>query len=135
MERGNSLAGRVGGLLSCFLVGLGGCQEPEAPTAFAPRLEVAEPIRVVGTEDGTGPLFGSINDVMVRGDGSLLVADAISAQVWHLREDGGLIGVFGGRGDGPGEFATPTELAALGEDEYVVLDVDRFETHRRAHRR
>jgi len=109
------------------LVPLGGCEGRQAPTAYAPRLEIGEPSRVIGTEDGAGLVFGSINDVIMRPDGSLLVVDAISAQIWHLRENGELIGTFGGRGDGPGEFATPTEIAPLGEEEYLVLDTDRFE--------
>jgi len=105
---------------------LAGCQEQATAPTFAPRLEVGAPDLIVGSENGPGPVFGTISDVVVRPDGSLLVADRVGGQIWHLSGEGDVVSVFGGKGDGPGEFATPTEVALLSEDEYVVLDTDRF---------
>lgn len=115
-----------GGLPIVCLSALSGCHGQATAPVFEPRLDVGEPDLMIGSEDGPGPVFGTITDVIVRPDGSLLVADRVGAQVWHLNGAGEPISVFGGPGAGPGEFATPTELAWLSEDEYVVLDVDRF---------
>jgi hypothetical protein len=89
-------------------------------------LDAGAPTLTIGVEDEPGIVFGSIGDVEVRADGSILVVDPISARIWHLTDEGTLITSFGGRGDGPGELQSPVEVALVDSNEYVVLDADRF---------
>ena len=102
------------------------CSPAATDREFTPVAEVGAPIVTIGVEDGAGVVFGSIGDVAVRADGSILVADPVSARIWHLTEQGTLIASFGGRGDGPGELQSPIEVALLPSNEYVILDADRF---------
>jgi hypothetical protein len=103
-----------------------GCSSPAADREFTPTVDVGAPILTIGVDNEPGVVFGSIGDVAVRADGSILVVDPISARIWHLNAQGTLITSFGGRGDGPGELQSPIEIAFVDSNEYVVLDVDRF---------
>jgi len=87
--------------------------------AGAPTLEIGS------TGDSSALTFGSISDVEVRPDGTLLIADQLAARVVHVSPEGTVIATFGRSGSGPGEFVGPVDLALLPGDEYAVLDVDR----------
>jgi hypothetical protein len=116
------------GNLALIICGLAwiGCIPSADEDEFPPDLQVGPATIRIGTEGEPGILFGSIGDVDLRQDQSLLVVDPVSAMVWHLDDHGNLISTFGGRGDGPGEFQTPIELTLIDENEYIVLDADRF---------
>jgi hypothetical protein len=86
----------------------------------------ASVLREIGEEDGEGLVFGLISDVEVLPDGSLLVVDRLRTEVLHVTPEGEVLAIVGGRGEGPGEFATPMDVALTGPSEYLVLDGDRM---------
>ena len=90
-------------------------------------LEVGPEVVVVGTMDDSGHIFGSISAVVVRNDGSVLVADRTASQIVHLSPAGEILAVAGGPGEGPGEFYRPVAIALVGVDEYLVIDSEAFE--------
>lgn len=107
-----------------------GCASQDSENAFAPVLSFGPPLVAFGSLSEPGLVFGHISDVEVLPDGSLLIADRESASVLHVTPDGALITGFGGRGEGPGEFQAPVDIALLPNDEYVVLDAERFHATR-----
>ena len=62
----------------------------------------------------------SVSDAALHG-GVWFVLDRRGAQVHRISESGSLLGSFGRRGEGPGEFRSPTSIA-VHEDTVIVLD-------------
>ena len=59
----------------------------------------------IGVEDGEyEEMFGAIGDVVATDDGTLLVLDWQNSEVRVFDYEGSLLGIFGGPGEGPGEF-------------------------------
>ncbi|MGY5877002.1 MAG: 6-bladed beta-propeller [Candidatus Thorarchaeota archaeon] len=56
-------------------------------------------------------LGSSPRDLIAGEDGELFVSDRQNARVIHFTTNGGLIGVIGQKGGGPGEFTGPGDLA------------------------
>lgn len=115
----------VGILVLTSIGGVAACSSDADSAGWDPSISV-EVLSEIGESEGDGLVFGLISDVEVLADGSLLVVDRQRAEVLHVSGEGEVIASFGGRGEGPGEFATPMEVAALGASEYVVLDGDRM---------
>lgn len=99
-------------------VGLSGCAQDDvaAPAGAVPRYELGEPEAVSGD-------FGSVDDIRVRRDGSLLVADRTSGELVLLDPDLRTRTVVGGRGEGPGEYQAPSGIWPLRGDSTLLLDV------------
>ena len=71
------------------------------------------------------PVFGevvSVTDAALH-QGTWFVLDRRGAQVHRIDESGSLVGSFGRKGDGPGEFRRPAAISAHG-DTVVVVDGD-----------
>ncbi len=98
-------------------LGLSGCAQDDAaaPAGTVPRHELGEPEAVSGD-------FGSVSDIRVRRDGSLLVADGTGGELVLLDLDLGTRTVVGGRGEGPGEYQAPTRIWPLPGDSTLLLD-------------
>ena len=66
-----------------------------------------------------------ITTLVDSGAKRLYVTDTLKDAVYTLDLDGNILGHFGERGDGDGEFNYPTEIAARG-DELIVVDAMNF---------
>jgi len=66
--------------------------------------------------------FGDIQDLDVTSDGRIVALDAEAHHVKVLRPDGSLIDTLGRRGQGPGEFQRPTNIAVARGDSLYVFD-------------
>ena len=99
-------------------IGLSGCAQDDAaaPAGAVPRYELGEPEVVSGD-------FGSVNDIRVRPDGSLLVADRTGGELVLVDLDLGTRTVVGGRGEGPGEYQAPSGIWPLPGDSTLLLDM------------
>lgn len=99
-------------------LGLSGCAQDDAaaPAGAVPRYELGEPEAVSGD-------FGSVDDIRVRRDGSLLVADRTSGELVLLDPELGTRTVVGSRGEGPGEYQAPSGIWPLPGDSTLMLDV------------
>lgn len=76
---------------------------------------------------GSDIIFGQVPDLAFRTDGTLLVLDALAAEVSVLDERGALVQVHGGKGAGPGEFVNPALIAtSLTGDGFAVWDANLF---------
>ncbi len=85
-----------------------------------PQWSLADPpIAEVGLGDGV--LFGNVGGAAVMADGSVLIRDWQSEEIVRLSPAGDVMEVFGGRGDGPGEFRSLRRVFALG-DTIVAYD-------------
>lgn len=76
------------------------------------RWELSEEWRVGGDSDDA-VLFGTINQVLVSGDGTVYLLDAQLAHVEVFDADGVHLRTLGRRGEGPGEFNLPLDMVAL----------------------
>jgi len=66
--------------------------------------------------------FGAIGDVVATGDGGIAVLDVQAAEVRLFDETGQFQATLGRKGDGPGEFRSPIDLALLPGDTLAVYD-------------
>ena len=85
----------------------------------------------IGVADGEyEDMLGEIGDVAAMDDGTLLVMDRKNSEVRVFDYDGSFLGIFGGPGEGPGEFRYPTSyelsVAEKGRKVFVVGFFDAF---------
>ena len=76
-------------------------------------------------ESGTGEerFFDRVRDVLRAADGRLIVADLGSSEVRIYDSSGRFVRVFGGEGDGPGEFRYLAALVLLRNGRLVAQDL------------
>lgn len=87
----------------------------------APVLHLSEVVRL-GSLDGPHDAFGRIMDVKLSSSGRILVADDQSRHVVVFGPEGRYIGTMGRKGQGPGEFQSPWQVAADPRDSVFVWD-------------
>lgn len=75
---------------------------------------VLEELWQVG-ESEDDPLLGTIERVLVLGDGRILLLDTQLSQVVECDSDGQVLRTLGRAGDGPGELSGPKDLVYLGD--------------------
>jgi hypothetical protein len=66
--------------------------------------------------------FISVGTVRELRDGSVIVLDRGDGSLWMLSQDLQLATPIAGRGNGPGEYAAPQRLIALGGDSSILYD-------------
>lgn len=106
------------GLLAALLAG--GC-EPDATGAMREpeRWTLVEELRIGSVEDTlTG--FSRVAGVLPAPDGRVYVADAQDQRIRVFDADGGYVGAFGRRGQGPGETEAIRELGWVSDTLYVT---------------
>jgi len=95
--------------------------EPPIDIKLGPPLEI-------GRE---GLFFGSVSSVCEDDRGDIYVVDQREQRVLKFAPDGRLVLMFGQRGQGPGDFRSPREVAFTSEGELAVLeDVNYVSFHR-----
>ncbi len=83
----------------------------------------SEPDLSIGALEGTGPdVFGRVAAVTETPDGVIVVADGIPLELRAFDSSGSHLWTVGGRGEGPGEFAALTAVAAFGNDSIAAFD-------------
>jgi hypothetical protein len=96
---------------------------PETPVAIK-----LGPVLEIGRE---GLLFGSVSSVCEDDQGDIYVVDQREQRVLKFAPDGRLLLTFGRRGQGPGDFRSPGQIAFTSEGELAVLeDVNYVSFHR-----
>ena len=97
--------------------------DEEKGWTVAAEPELAIGAGVTGGDDPNHPPFGSIRgDVSVLSNGSLVVGDNSISEVMVFDTLGQLTHRFGGKGDGPGEFARFGTAWTCGGDTIVATD-------------
>lgn len=112
----------IPGLVPLLLAGCSGkvtTAEGDAPAEGA-RLILSEVFRIGEEASGDAVLFGPILGMAVNSVGHLFVADWNSESVHVFSDAGGLIGIVGSRGEGPGEFERASGIA-IGRDDTVFV--------------
>lgn len=103
---------------------LSGCVDPDDSTAnaeavpFTSAFRTLDRVRLRPHDDN--PL-GQVARIERLSDG-FAIADLMASDIKVFDDDGRLLRVIGGAGDGPGELRGPFVLAALPGDTLVVLD-------------
>jgi len=92
------------------------------------RVMVFDPAsdRVIATVGGAQEMARPTGLVFHRGTGHLYVVDTHAHQILQYRPDGTLVGRIGRRGDGPGEFNYPTNIAVAPDGRLLVSDAMNF---------
>jgi hypothetical protein len=102
--------------------------DPASETEISDLFEIpertlaAEPDLRVGEGDDAALFFHRINDVRVRADGSLVVADAGDYRLYVITPAGELQSEMGAPGPGPGEFRRIAGAIPVGANSLVVFD-------------
>lgn len=110
-------------LLPVFLSCLLGCAQSQDKTVSDLELTFGPPVLQVGSLDDSGISFGLISDLAVSPHGEVFVLDRMDARVVQLSSSGELIGEFGRRGPGPGEFLDPIAIQLMAGPGVAVLDL------------
>ncbi len=97
---------------------------PQSGASEATALEGAfRTVSTVQLETTPECAIGSITDVEIDVHGNFIIADGWKAGlVYCFAPDGRFLGMVGGRGQGPGEYATPVSLAVGPGGEIAVCD-------------
>ncbi|MFW6079392.1 MAG: hypothetical protein ACODAE_07225 [Gemmatimonadota bacterium] len=129
---------RLAAVIALFTVHAGcgaGADRPEEPeegasaglgeTVAAWSVSPEPDARIGGAaEDSTSLLFYEVSDAYLRGE-EIVVANGGTPEVKvFAAEDGRVVRVFGGEGEGPGEFAMRAALLPLDGDSVAALDGD-----------
>ncbi len=103
-------------VLAIAAIASAGCAPDDAaPIGAVPRHVLDEPEVVSGE-------FGSVNGMVERTDGTLLVADRISGELVLADLDAGTRTMVGSRGEGPEEYQRPSGLWPLPGDSALLMD-------------
>lgn len=99
------------------------CACDAADNEFNPASVRFDTVSTVGVAEGRDvEVFGSIAAVEPASEGSYFVLDKGSRAVSWFDVDGTYLGGASSRGEGPGEFANPLDLALTSNGRLVVLD-------------
>ncbi len=105
------------------LVTLSACgrdtSSPRNRSAGSPDLVLLDSVMLAENDSA---YLGEPFDLVVGTDGSFLISDVFTKRVIRYRRDGTLAGTIGREGKGPGEFTTPTWLAAAGDTLLYVVN-------------
>lgn len=113
---------RARSIVGVIVLFYSGCSETGERVALVdelPRIEVAEEVRI-GSVDDPDVGFSSIGGISVDRDGSAYVFDRRDVAIRVYDASGALLSKFGGPGEGPGEFRTPTALGFRADTLWVV---------------
>lgn len=89
------------------------------------QLRIPAVLEIGRTEGQGGPgpdLFGSVRQAIRLSTGDVAVADGLAAEIRVFDERGDHLLTFGGRGEGPGEFANLWTIAELSGDSIAAVD-------------
>jgi hypothetical protein len=93
------------------------------PTGLSSWVLSTAPELRIGSLDGAGPeVFGRVAGVVELTGGAIVVADDLAGELRAFDSAGMHVWTAGGRGEGPGEFATTTALGAFRGDSVAVFD-------------
>lgn len=110
------------------LVGLAAaCSGDGAPGGGAARTGIPPTVVFsdsVVLEENDSLYLGEPDYLAPLADGGYLVADGMQARVLHFDAHGRLLGVFGGKGRGPGEFASPFAVIERPDGSIAVSDAE-----------
>ncbi len=87
-----------------------------------PQIDLSEVFRIGDEAAGDTVLFGGINGLAVNAAGQLFVGDNSSMDISVFSAEGVLIGTFGSRGAGPGEFRYIRYVLVGRSDSIYVFD-------------
>ncbi len=114
---GSPRAGSLWTLLSIVsLLGVTGC---DAERKLPPS--VGTELFRIGSLSGEWDAFGGVVGVALGVDGRIAVADARQSRVVLFDQDGALLGSFGRKGEGPGEFKSLAGVAQF-DDGFLAID-------------
>ena len=111
-------------ILFCMSVSLySGCADSEWSEPFPDRLSIT--VRdSIGIETGDSCyVLGSIVDAEITPSGSILLLDQVACCIREFSPEGSYLSIFSRRGNGPGEFAYPMEMAVMPDGRIIVRDM------------
>ena len=91
-----------------------------------PRVELVELFRVGDENSPDNLILGRIEGIAVNSAGELFIADEGEQAVFVISETGRLVDRFGGKGEGPGEFASINNLYIGPGDSVFVHEFGRY---------
>lgn len=95
---------------------------PAAPLHPEKSVRFEEELCLGGEDEAGEPLFSQLWDFVVDADGRIYIADTGDAVIRAFGPDGRPLFRFGGKGEGPGEFRSPSYLGFRPDGNLLVLD-------------
>lgn len=95
--------------------------KPTAPLCQECRFELSAPISILATLR-RDPEIGAISGIAIHERKWLYVSDLPNTRVLRLPLGGGEWSAFGRRGEGPGEFTVPQQLATTANGDIIAYD-------------
>lgn len=91
------------------------------------RIQVFDPLGnwIASWGSPSDSLFVEPTGIDVDPDGRVYIADRAAARVLVFTPEGRLVFTFGGKGDGPGTFRAPVDIAVAPEGHVFVVDQER----------
>ena len=83
--------------------------------------DVFEEVRRVSLDTAVAALVGQLSDISIS-ESQILVVDQMTSRIVKFSGDGQLLGAFGLRGEGPGEFRGPISLVELPDGTILVSE-------------
>ena len=114
--------------LICGLLGVGCGTEadvPERTEEEADTVEMRVQLAIMPGQHAAADSFGVISGVALDDSGNLYAVDQRAASVWVFGPEGEPLGRIGSKGEGPGEFDSPTGPGIDPAGRLVVRDVYR----------
>jgi hypothetical protein len=106
-----------GSAVGLFLLGIGLASFLAAPESFI-TIKLDQPLEIGRKE----LLFGSIASVCEDDQSNFYVLDRMEQKVFNFSADGRLLTKFGQKGQGPGDFQSPSLIVFISQAELAVLE-------------
>lgn len=90
------------------------CSGKEGKKIYEPGITYTEIQKITGDT-----LFLGISDIEVRGNGNIIISEAMRGVVTELSPDGSFVRRIGRQGDGPGEFRRPFMIELIRDNLYL----------------
>ena len=109
-------------LLILFTAACGGESQNNFDLSTAPSFDNQIVTEITETDEY---LFTGLGGLIIHKSGNVLFHDAEQALVYYADQSGNILQVFGGKGEGPGEFERIAGMRFLDDDEILVSDMMR----------
>lgn len=98
-------------------------KNPEVPMLQMNAISLEEEICIKEKRNSNNPLFIRVRAIQVDDNGNIYILDSKTCSVKIFDDSGLLIGEFGGKGQGPGEFQSPMDMEILLDKSIIICDI------------
>ena len=97
-------------------------KNPKEPMYGSEILSIEEELTIKGINENQELIFAEVYAIAVDGDGKIFICDSKEGNIKKFNQNGELLKIIGGRGQGPGEMSDPGKINISNKNELVVVD-------------